>query len=105
MGFPFSADFSEAIAGYPKGALIPNSDYTGQWLNLNNGNRSSLNPLRALIPGGFLWGIWNFYYFVSVKFQCYAIFGAGIKGPPDSYRFADREYQYDFPRLDEVMDY
>lgn len=41
MGFPFSADFSEAIAGYPKGALIPNSDYTGQWLNLNNGNRSS----------------------------------------------------------------
>jgi hypothetical protein len=22
----------------------------------NNGNRSSLNPLRALIPGGFLWG-------------------------------------------------
>ncbi|MCS5748470.1 tail fiber protein [Klebsiella quasipneumoniae subsp. quasipneumoniae] len=42
MGYPFNADFRTAISGYPKGALIPSSDYSGQWLNLNNAN--NLNP-------------------------------------------------------------
>ncbi|HHS9880604.1 TPA: phage tail protein [Klebsiella aerogenes] len=41
MGYPFNASFSTAIAGYPKGALIPSSDFSGQWLNLSNGNNAS----------------------------------------------------------------
>lgn len=45
MGYPFNAAFSTAISGYPKGAIVPSSDYSGQWLNLNNGN--SNNPESA----------------------------------------------------------
>lgn len=41
MTYPFDADFSTTIGGYPKGALIPNSLYTGQWLNLNEANVNS----------------------------------------------------------------
>ncbi|MBN1085644.1 hypothetical protein JNO12_12970 [Erwinia aphidicola] len=40
MSYPFSADFASAIGGYPKGALLPNSTVTGQWLNLSEGNTS-----------------------------------------------------------------
>lgn len=42
MGYPFSNEFSAAISGYPKGAIVPASDYSGRWLNLNNGN--TVNP-------------------------------------------------------------
>ena len=35
MTYPFSQDFSDAVSGYPKGAIVPSSVYTGQWLNLN----------------------------------------------------------------------
>ncbi|TCW09241.1 tail collar domain [Raoultella sp. BIGb0138] len=45
MGYPFNAAFSTAISGYPKGAIVPASDYSGQWLNLSNGN--SNNPESA----------------------------------------------------------
>ncbi|EQA5683133.1 phage tail protein [Cronobacter sakazakii] len=38
MTYPFSQDFSDAISGYPKGAIVPSSVYTGQWLNLNEAN-------------------------------------------------------------------
>lgn len=38
MGYPFNSDFSTAISGYPRGAIIPASDYSGQWLNLRDGN-------------------------------------------------------------------
>ncbi len=41
-GYPFSNEFSTAISGYPKGAIVPASDYSGGWLNLNNGN--TVNP-------------------------------------------------------------
>lgn len=41
MGFPFSTDFSTAINGYPKGAQLPSSVLTGQWLNLTDGNTTS----------------------------------------------------------------
>lgn len=41
MGFPFSSDFSTAISGYPRGALLPSSVLTGQWLNLTDGNATS----------------------------------------------------------------
>lgn len=38
MTYPFSQDFSDAVSGYPKGAIVPSSVYTGQWLNLNEAN-------------------------------------------------------------------
>lgn len=41
MTYSFNADFSSAINGYPKGAIIPSSIYTGQWLNLNEANTQS----------------------------------------------------------------
>lgn len=41
MTYPFSQDFSDAVSGYPKGAIVPSSVYTGQWLNLNEGNGAS----------------------------------------------------------------
>lgn len=41
MTFPFSQDFSDAVSGYPKGAIVPSSVYTGQWLNLNEANGTS----------------------------------------------------------------
>lgn len=41
MTYPFSQDFSDAVSGYPKGAIVPSSVYTGQWLNLNEANGTS----------------------------------------------------------------
>lgn len=41
MGYPFNSAFSTAISGYPKGSIVPASDYSGQWLNLNNGNAAN----------------------------------------------------------------
>lgn len=41
MTYPYSQDFSDAISGYPRGALVPNSILTGQWLNLTEGNGNS----------------------------------------------------------------
>ncbi|KLP86856.1 tail fiber protein [Enterobacter asburiae] len=41
MTYPFSQAFSDAVSGYPKGAIVPNSVYTGQWLNLNEANGTS----------------------------------------------------------------
>jgi len=38
MAYPFNQDFSDAVSGYPKGAIVPSSAYTGQWLNLNEDN-------------------------------------------------------------------
>ncbi|HHD7207815.1 TPA: phage tail protein [Enterobacter hormaechei] len=38
MTYPFSQAFSDAVSGYPKGAIVPSSVYTGQWLNLNEAN-------------------------------------------------------------------
>lgn len=38
MTYPFSQEFSDAVSGYPKGAIVPSSVYTGQWLNLNEAN-------------------------------------------------------------------
>lgn len=41
MTYPFSADFATAVSGYPKGAIVPSSTLTGQWLNLNESNGTS----------------------------------------------------------------
>jgi len=55
-GYPFNAAFNTAVAGYPKGARIPNSALDGFWLNTTDGN--SANPenttssLTGWIPSG-----------------------------------------------------
>lgn len=41
MTYPFSQDFSDSVSGYPKGAIVPSSVYTGQWLNLSESNGTS----------------------------------------------------------------
>lgn len=41
MGYPFNTTFASSISGYPKGAVVPSSDLSGKWLNLNNGNQTS----------------------------------------------------------------
>ena len=41
MTYPYNSDFSTTISGYPRGAMVPRTDFTGQWLNLNEGNRNS----------------------------------------------------------------
>lgn len=55
-GYPFNAAFNTAVAGYPKGARIPNSTLDGFWLNTTDGN--STNPentnsaLTGWVPSG-----------------------------------------------------
>lgn len=41
MTYAFSSDFASTVSGYPKGAIIPSSVYTGQWLNLNEANSTA----------------------------------------------------------------
>lgn len=41
MTYPFNADFATAVSGYPKGAIVPSSALTGQWLNLNEANSNT----------------------------------------------------------------
>ncbi|MEI7410044.1 phage tail protein [Pectobacterium aroidearum] len=41
MTYPYNGDFSTTISGYPRGAIVPRTDFTGQWLNLNEGNSNS----------------------------------------------------------------
>lgn len=54
MTYAFNSDFATAIAGYPKGAIIPSSVYTGQWLNLNEANsntpESSVGASTGWVP-------------------------------------------------------
>lgn len=54
MTYPFSQDFSDAVSGYPKGAIVPSSVYTGQWLNLNEANstppESSTGATTGWVP-------------------------------------------------------
>lgn len=56
MLYPFNSDFSTAINGYPKGAVIPNSALTGRWLNTIDGNTStpevSSSTLTGWVPAG-----------------------------------------------------
>ncbi|CAH0178592.1 hypothetical protein SRABI106_01048 [Rahnella aquatilis] len=54
MSYPFSSDFATAVSGYPKGAMIPSSTFTGQWLNLNDSNiiapESSIGASTGWVP-------------------------------------------------------
>ncbi|WP_313327818.1 gp53-like domain-containing protein [Enterobacter oligotrophicus] len=51
MGYPFNPEFATAVSGYPKGAVVPNSSLTGQWLNLIEGNSANPESLSASSTG------------------------------------------------------
>ncbi|MDK9585760.1 phage tail protein [Lelliottia wanjuensis] len=51
MTYPFSQEFSDAVSGYPKGAIVPSSVYTGQWLNLNEANVTSPESVTGASTG------------------------------------------------------
>ncbi|ENQ6475095.1 hypothetical protein AAHW98_10060 [Klebsiella variicola subsp. variicola] len=51
-GFPFDSTFASAIGGYPSGAIIPSSDFTGFWQNTVNNN--SINPESASTATGWV---------------------------------------------------
>lgn len=40
-GYPFDNTFAGTVSGYPKGALLPASDYSGYWLNTTEANATS----------------------------------------------------------------
>jgi len=50
-GYPFNAAFNTAIAGYPKGAKIPNSTLDGYWLNTTDGNTANPEVTGAATTG------------------------------------------------------
>ncbi|EPC9527560.1 hypothetical protein ACR3UD_003591 [Escherichia coli] len=51
MGYPFNADFRTAISGYPKGAVIPSSDYSVSWLNTIDSNNTAPEKTDATASG------------------------------------------------------
>ncbi|WP_447881068.1 glycine-rich domain-containing protein [Serratia fonticola] len=51
MGYPYDATFSSALTGYPKGAVIPNSTYSGAWINLNDANVNNPEVSTATATG------------------------------------------------------
>ncbi|XIZ75049.1 hypothetical protein AB2E39_16135 [Escherichia coli] len=52
MGYPFNADFRTAISGYPKGAVIPSSDYSVSWLNtIDSNNTAPEKPMPQHLAG------------------------------------------------------
>jgi len=50
-GYAFNASFNTAIAGYPKGARIPNSTLDGYWLNTIDGNTANPEVTGAANTG------------------------------------------------------
>lgn len=55
-GYSFNSAFNAAIAGYPKGAKIPNSTLDGFWLNTVDGNsnnpENTTSALTGWVPSG-----------------------------------------------------
>jgi hypothetical protein len=55
-GYPFSSSFNTLIAGYPKGARVPNSTLDGFWLNTTDGNtanpENTTSALTGWVPSG-----------------------------------------------------
>ncbi|HHG8829439.1 TPA: hypothetical protein ACPYV4_000894 [Klebsiella pneumoniae] len=51
MGYPFNNDFRTAIAGYPKGAIIPASNFSVTWLNTIDANNSAPEKTDATSSG------------------------------------------------------
>lgn len=50
-GYVFNSDFSTAVAGYPKGARIPNSTLDGFWLNTVEGNATNPENSNGALTG------------------------------------------------------
>lgn len=50
-GYPFDSTFAGAVAGYPKGALVPASDFSGYWLNTTEANSTSPENSTSAITG------------------------------------------------------
>jgi hypothetical protein len=51
MGYPFNAGFNTAIAGYPKGAVIPSSNYAVSWINTVDSNNTAPEKTDATSSG------------------------------------------------------
>ncbi|MDM3129243.1 hypothetical protein OGY66_02380, partial [Citrobacter sp. CK205] len=51
MIYPFNSDFASAISGYPKGSVLLNSQQSGKWLNLTDGNSTSPESLTGASTG------------------------------------------------------
>lgn len=41
MTYSFDANFATSVSGYPRGAVVPSTALTGQWLNLNEANSNT----------------------------------------------------------------
>lgn len=54
-GYPFDSTFATAVTGYPKGALLPASDFSGYWLNTQEANtttpENSTSATTGWVPG------------------------------------------------------
>lgn len=51
MGYLFDSTYASNISGYPQGATIPSSDYSGFWINTTNGNTNNPEGTTALPTG------------------------------------------------------
>lgn len=51
MGYLFDSTYASNISGYPQGATIPSSDYSGFWINTTNGNTNNPEGSTALPTG------------------------------------------------------
>lgn len=50
-GYPFDSTFAGAVTGYPKGALLPASDFSGYWLNTLEANSTSPENTSSALTG------------------------------------------------------
>lgn len=50
-GYPFSASFASSVGGYPKGAVVPTSDYLGSWINTVDANSTNPETTGAATTG------------------------------------------------------
>lgn len=54
-GYPFDSEFAMDVTGYPKGALLPASDFSGYWLNTQEANtttpENSTSATTGWVPG------------------------------------------------------
>lgn len=51
MGYPYNAAFSTSISGYPKGAIIPDSVFSGAWINITDANANNPEVSTATATG------------------------------------------------------
>lgn len=52
MSYPYSPEFASAIGGYPRGAVVEASNFSGSWLNTIEGNGATRNHQLEQIPAG-----------------------------------------------------